>query len=317
MLYILYYGFFYIKAKKYIDKEINSSNNDIFLYSFWLSRGAYTIANYSKNLRVKKVISRAHGYDLYEERNSSNYLPFREFINYNLNEIHFISDHGLQYFCKKYNDNVVCSNKYVSRLGTLNPQKLEKILYFKKIICIASCSSVISVKRLDLIIDILANLKISVKWIHIGEGDTINDIINLAKVKLSNLEYYFLGNIDNSEVLAIYEKYDVDFFINMSDSEGVPVSIMEAISMGIPIIARDVGGVKEIVMPSTGLLIKDISNMQSVYRAVNEEVQLRITDVQAYQAKSTMCIKMWDENYNAEKNFNKFFSDLKGGMNSG
>ena len=32
-------------------------------------------------------------------------------------------------------------------------------------------------------------------------------------------------------------------FINMSDSEGVPVSIMEALSIGIPVIARAVGGI--------------------------------------------------------------------------
>ena len=34
---------------------------------------------------------------------------------------------------------------------------------------------------------------------------------------------------------------DFDLFVNMSLSEGIPVSIMEAISFGIPIIATNVG----------------------------------------------------------------------------
>lgn len=41
----------------------------------------------------------------------------------------------------------------------------------------------------------------------------------------------------------------------MSLSEGIPVSIMEAISFGIPIIATNVGGNAEIVNDETGVLI--------------------------------------------------------------
>lgn len=48
---------------------------------------------------------------------------------------------------------------------------------------------------------------------------------------------------------------DFDLFVNMSLSEGIPVSIMEAISFGIPIIATNVGGNAEIVNDETGVLI--------------------------------------------------------------
>lgn len=42
----------------------------------------------------------------------------------------------------------------------------------------------------------------------------------------------------------------------MSDSEGIPVSIMEAMSFGIPVIARNVGGMSEIVNEENGLLLE-------------------------------------------------------------
>ena len=40
---------------------------------------------------------------------------------------------------------------------------------------------------------------------------------------------------------------DCDLFVQVSSSEGVPVSIMEALSFGIPVLATNVGGVGEIV----------------------------------------------------------------------
>lgn len=52
-----------------------------------------------------------------------------------------------------------------------------------------------------------------------------------------------------------YSEHPVDVFINLSTNEGVPVSIMEAISFDIPIVATDVGGTSEIVTDETGILV--------------------------------------------------------------
>ena len=52
-----------------------------------------------------------------------------------------------------------------------------------------------------------------------------------------------------------YRRNRVDLFISLSSSEGLPVSMMEAISFGIPILATDVGGVSEIVKRATGRLV--------------------------------------------------------------
>ena len=56
-----------------------------------------------------------------------------------------------------------------------------------------------------------------------------------------------MGAIQNVEVYKYYNEHCADLFINVSSSEGLPVSIMEAISFGIPVIATDVGGTGEIV----------------------------------------------------------------------
>ncbi|WP_051572296.1 glycosyltransferase [Ruminiclostridium cellobioparum] len=315
IIYILHYGLFYINAKRYIDREISRNLNDnVYMYSFWLTRGAYAIANYNvtRKSNLKKIVSRAHGYDLYEERNLTRYLPFRDFIDINLDEIHFISGHGLNYFTQRYISTTLSSIKNISRLGTYNPYEKRKKIIEKDKVCIASCSSIIPVKRLDLIIDIIANIDLPVTWIHIGTGSQKSEIETYAAEKLKGKEYNFLGHIDNSEILRTYERYDVDFFINTSDSEGVPVSIMEAISMGIPVIARNVGGNSEIVEANTGYLINNIDNMKNVYNQVNTIIKQRLdNNLDKYSIRSQRSISLWKLQYDADKNYDLFFSKMK------
>ena len=61
-----------------------------------------------------------------------------------------------------------------------------------------------------------------------------------------NVAFEFLGNIDNQDVVNFYNDNEIDLFVNASDTEGLPVSIMEAFSFGIPVVCRDVGGCAEI-----------------------------------------------------------------------
>jgi len=309
LFYILFYGIFYIKAKKIIDSEIKrNKSEDIYIYSFWLSRPAYVAANYSDVHNIKKIFSRAHGYDLYTDRNPYNYLPFRKFIDSNLDEIHFISKDGLNYFKKTFsNEN---SKKMISRLGTYNTNNLTKVIKEKEYICIASCSHFKKIKRLDLIIDVIANINHKVKWVHVGNGKSMEEIKDYASQKLDKSQFEFLGRIDNSKILKTYNKYDVDYFINMSDSEGIPVSIMEAISMGIPVIARDVGGVSEIVNNNYGLLIKDLYNMDNVYESIKKFTNERLNNIEKYKKKSNLSKLVWNDKYNADKNYKKFYEKL-------
>lgn len=185
-------------------------------------------------------------------------------------------------------------------------------MHSKKQVTIASCSYMIDVKRLDLIIEFIYYLQlanINITWIHIGMGPLFEKIKLQASQCLVKDSFHFLGTVDNSLVLKKYIEYDVDFFVNLSDSEGIPVSIMEAMSLGIPVIARNVGGNSEIVNSNNGYLFES-SDLKENEKEIIKFVSSRIDNIEYYTQISTSSKKTWENKFSARSNYNKFFESV-------
>ena len=93
-------------------------------------------------------------------------------------------------------------------------------------------------------------------------------------------------------------------FINTSESEGIPVSIMEALSFGIPVIAPDIGGISEIITSGlNGILIDRKDNV-----VLYAEAMLLITDmdVNDYLSLRRNARKSWEDKWNSFHNYNNF-----------
>jgi glycosyltransferase involved in cell wall biosynthesis len=135
------------------------------------------------------------------------------------------------------------------------------------------------------------------------------EIKEYAAKKLPTGSFEFLGYLSNEKVLDVYFQYDVDFFINLSDSEGIPVSIMEAMSIGIPVIARDVGGTREIVNPTNGLILKEPLE-ENFDEKIIEFMKYRLDNIEYYKQLSNNCLKIWEDKYNLEKNNEMFIKKI-------
>lgn len=284
------------------------------LYSFWYTHSVLACClalNYSER-RYKPVLTRAHRFDLYEYSNNYNYQPYKKYMDKRVDTIFFISKDGLEYYKRKF---ATCDEKKykLKYLGTENTKTFVSHDY-NKYIRLLSVSNIISVKRVNLIIDILfecEKLGMNIVWTHIGTGKEEKFIKHYADNKLGKakkVKYTFLGYMPNDGVLEYYRKNDVDLFISTSESEGLPVSMMETMSYGIPVIAPDVGGISEIVDNNCGYLVTKNNCVKDVV-----EVLKRYTHMSAIQKqkKALSAYEKWNEKFNAEKNYAEFCIELQ------
>lgn len=279
-------------------------------YSYWLYDTAFAAINLKERYgdKVKRVVSRTHRYDLYANENSMNYIPHRYYLLENLDEVYPCSDNGRDYLRKLY---PAYSHKIkTAYLGTKDygvAKNLSDDVYR-----IVSCCHVSSVKRIDLLAKSLATLKelgIKLKWTHFGTGDGLEEIKAYAKENLNFMEVNFAGSVKNVELMNYYKKEPVDLFINTSSSEGLPVSIMEACSFGIPIIATNVGGTAEIVKENeTGLLLDVNFKPEELGEKIKYMLQLSKEEKQGFRDR---CRELWVMNFCAEENFERFSKGIK------
>lgn len=300
------------QANKIIsDLEVSdiTTGDRLFVYSYWFyinAKVACIIKNYFKNKKVEVVaFSRAHRFDIYEENRKFNFLPQRVELLSELNHVYACSDNGSDYLRTKYRD----FEKKISTayLGTYDHgiEQYERASTLR----IVSCSRMSNVKRVHLIVEALAILKemgVSIEWTHIGGGELYKDIETEVKSKLQGVKVNLKGSIANKDVYEFYIENSVDVFINVSSSEGLPVSIMEAISFGIPVIATDVGGTGEIVITGvSGVLVEPNISSKTLADNINCFAEM---ENESYMKLRRTTRKLWEQKYQAKDNY-KIFSD--------
>jgi glycosyltransferase involved in cell wall biosynthesis len=282
---------------------------NLVLYSYWLTSSALaTTFARAKNCSIRKI-ARAHGGDVYEERNQQQYLSFRNSLGENLDRIYPISENGQHYLKARIHP----SNHHklqVSRLGTLQQQKLANPVPGKKKL-IVSCSFLLPVKRIHVMIEVLALVTQSnIEWIHIGDGPLASELQDLARKKLSgksNVTYSFKGTLSPPAIQEFYLNNPVYLFWNLSESEGIPVTMMEAQSYGIPVLGLDVGGVSEIVNNRNGRLLPAHVTSEEI---ATELTQLLNLSAEPYQNLREAAWQNWNTLYNAERNFSTFADQI-------
>lgn len=283
-------------------KENLSKNDCLTIYTYWMASDAAAVAHLKEKKQICKFITRCHRFDLYEYAAPGKYIPYRKLILEHVDKIFSISKDGYDYLKNSYA--IKYSKKYcVSRLGTLDwglnsDNKETKFI-------IVSCSNLIPVKRVDLMIETLQFVKSNVKWIHFGDGILRGKLENQRKELPANIEFTFEGSVKNTELMKWYQENHVDLFVNTSESEGIPVSIMEAMSFGIPVIATNVGGSSEIVCNDiNGLLIDSEFKPEDLASVIDRFSNVDLSDLRSNARK------YWEQYYSATKNYKDFYSEI-------
>jgi len=248
----------WLSASRQIDRVLDSAEvrsvlreakSGDTLYFFW-GRGACDIVPFvSKNLGVRSFV-RMHGYDQFEAVNGG-YIPYRRPLVRSATALFPVSSAGRDELQSRYPE--AASKVRLTPLGATECGRASQSE--DGVLRIVSCSFLRPVKRIGLLISALHLLRIPVAWTHVGDGPLMSEIREEAATLPANVTVEFNGRMRPQEIPAFYEARPIDVFLNVSESEGVPVSVQEAMSAGVPIIATDVGGTTDVVDASVGFLV--------------------------------------------------------------
>jgi glycosyltransferase involved in cell wall biosynthesis len=284
---------------------------DCVAYTFWCDPTTAGLALVKAEYPDLVVISRAHGADLYAERYDPPYLPCRRFTLRYLDRLLPDSEHGVRYMADRYawfGDR--CE---VARMGVPDPAFYTVGSGGGRCVLV-SCSRLVPIKRVDLIlrgINQAARLRPATQfeWFHFGEGPLKTAIEAQAAAILGmNVRANFPGYTTVNDLFEFYRAHPIDAFINASASEGTPVSIMEAISCGMPVIATAVGGNPEIVSAVNGWLLEPNPSPGQIAEAILAVVDRPDTVAPKRRASR----HTWETRYSAVVNYTQFARLLAG-----
>ena len=179
-------------------------------------------------------------FDDFQENNHGLSISLQKMIrNWSINKSNLIitpSQH-LKNFIDKigFDKNIFVINNGV------NIEQHNKVVLENNIIQLLVVSRLVSQKNIDSIIKAVKvteneNIILNI----VGDGSEINNLKLLVKKYELDKKINFIGKIENTK-LNEYLK-NADIFIQASNYEGLPHSILEAINYEIPILSTEVGG---------------------------------------------------------------------------
>lgn len=290
-----------LKAKL-IASEKDLIHKDTIIYAYWAGDLATTACIIKQYYKSCKVITRGHGFEIFEEQTRYNLIPFRKFQYKFLDKLFADSKKGLRHL---NNNN---KRKHINDISYVGSRDCGIGLFESDFqFTIVTCSFIREIKRLHLMSNILKDLSFDLIWHIIGEGPDMDLIIEKNKILPSNITVVYHGRKSRDEVLEFYKKNHINLFVSLSFSEGLPVSMIEAISFGIPLMSTDVGGCREICTKQTGILIPKKFDNSSVAKQI---IKFKESEKNTINFR-LKCRRYWENNFNAIKNYNDFSNKLK------
>lgn len=242
-------------ALKRVIRHYGLTPSSTVVESFWLDYPTIALAN----LRRKhgfRFVARAHRYDILIDK-----APRRRGKAIAASDgVYAVSEAGAEALRERFPG--VASRISTAFLGV--PAALRMAAHSPEGSCslrILTVAQATVRKRPGLCFDMAEALAVArpdwrVEWTLIGDGPELEPLRQRAAANTrSNLTVNLLGAMPHHAVMDYYTTHEIDWFMLLSTSEGLPVSILEAMSYGVPVIATDAGGVSEAVDDETGLLL--------------------------------------------------------------
>lgn len=152
-------------------------------------------------------------------------------------------------------------------------------------------------KRPELFFEVIRQTKVKAKAI----GD------NFDKFKIDFPEVDYFENCNDPEIIR-KQFSGISLLIVSSSREGFPLVIMEAMEMGIPVIATNVGSISEHIINDENGFLSDVNKEQFLNFATSK-IKLIIEDEELYHNLSLKAREHAEQNFDI-KIFNKQYREL-------
>ncbi len=111
------------------------------------------------------------------------------------------------------------------------------------------------------------------KFKIVGSGPLQEPLSNIITSNDMTEEIELVGAVDQLEVNRLLQESDIyiqhSITANNGDSEGLPISLMEAMSVGLPIVSTYHSGIPELVLPENGILTKE-KDILGIVKAIDK-----------------------------------------------
>lgn len=246
----------YSKKVDYVLIDTYSTQN------FWF---AFTVSQLCRILNLKYV-AKLHGGDLPNRLLKSPF--FCDLIFKNAYKITAPSNYLLDAFKQKYYNNLI----YIPNTIELkNYIFTEKEFSVPKLLWVRSFSKIYNPKMAIKVLHELKNEYPNAKLCMVGpDKENLIDDCKLFAKNL-NVEVIFTGKLTKEEWIDLSKEYNI--FINTTHFDNTPVSVIEAMALGLPIVSTNVGGIPFLLENDMNAFLVDDNNINQMTNAVRKLIE--------------------------------------------
>lgn len=279
VVYIRYFLLSYFTSLRIVKNIIANDKSDVLIFHDPLTAGIY-VRNKKKVGKVILVMHCGENYfevlKMYNKTLYGNswfmkyYEPFIKETTLKVDKLILLCENTFNYFSWVPKEKkIIIPNGIACISNSLDVKKgsTDKIRF-------VTVANLIPLKNHSSVIEAIAllseNDKNRMSYYIVGEGECKQELLELVyKLELSNL-VFFLGR--RSDVPEILQNMDV--YISPSHTEGVPMSLLEALRAGLFILTTDKGGCRDVLSHETGMIIGEAPN--DIYKSLVHFLRGRI-----------------------------------------
>lgn len=274
-------------------KQQHINIHDTVFYTFWFEAATAALAT----IPGLKIITRAHGHDIYDFKPNLISPYWRRLSLRKIIGVRTASKSGADYIRHKF-------PKYAGKIATRylgSPAPLTSNPDANDIdvpLVLLNCSRLAEGKGVELQIELIKewarrNPGQRIHWLCIGSGPLEEKIKSIIATLPHNLTTEMTGWMNNEDVHRLLGERHIDASLLLSESEGLPIAMVEALSYGIPIITTPAGGLSEITAQSDGLLLSA--------RPTPEEFCTKMNDfIPRLPLLRNRASEFWSQHFNAD-----------------